>query len=261
MESCLLLNTTKSEILMDTEKDIYKYLSRIKENKWHSPAFISEVEKLFQEFMKELKNAVLIDPLPIGWGYEWRIDYFKMELRVTHHVIKGRQHSVDQTFSLISVPVQMLTAEEFAARYEVKVATVSQWIRRNRIRTAYKIGRTWWISALTEKPARGYVNARYRIPERVDNIPDKYEEYMAGIDMVALCRDEEDMNIFHINLYKGKECIKDIRCENSEREAFESILIANPNIEYLPEYRNSMFGEIVSVLRGAKMERMDETWL
>ena len=43
-----------------------------------------------------------------------------------------------------------------------------------------------------------------------------------------------------------------------EREEFESFLISNPSVEYVPEYKKSVFGEIVSLLRNAKWEWEDE---
>ena len=261
MEAFLLLNKTKTEILKEMTEDCNRYfrgMERYGYKKYHSPEFFSVLKNLFEEFAKQIENSILIEPLPDMWGYEWKIDYFKIELRVTHHVIENNRHYVDQTFSLISVPVPVLTAEEFATRCNVKIGTVSQWMRRNRIRTAYKVGKIWYISALTDKPRRGYVDSEYKIPEKIYSVPDKFLPLMTNTSKIAIHRDKNDINIYHLVLYDKENCVKKLILGPEEREEFESFLIANPSIEYVPEYKKSVFGEIVSLLRNAKWEWEDE---
>ena len=261
MEKYILLNKTKDEILKEMTKEINSYfrgMERMGFKKHHSPEFFSVLKSLFEELAKQIENAVLIEPLPYMWGYEWRIDFFKIELRVTHHVIEDNRHYVDQTFSLISVPVPVLTAEEFATRCNVKIGTVSQWIRRNRIRTAYKVGRIWWISALTDRPGRGYTDSEYKIPEKVYNVPDKFLPLITNTSRITIHRDIDDINIYHLAVYDKEKCVKKLIFGPDEREEFESFLISNPSVEYVPEYKKSVFGEIVSLLRNAKWEWEDE---
>ena len=59
-------------------------------------------------------------------------------------------------------------------------------------------------------------------------------------------------------MYDKERCVKKLTFGPDEREEFESFLIANPSIEYVPEYKKSVFGEIVSLLRKAKWEWEDE---
>lgn len=251
MKARSFFDTTKKDLLNRIQREKSAYFENNRDIN-HSLEFYCILENLFSIFIDELNKAILMDPLPQGWGYEWRIDYYKIELQLRHY----RKHSytfegrfvTDQIFTLISIPVPMLTAEEFAARYNVKIGTVIQWIRRCKIRTAYRVGRNWWISALTDEPTRGYTNAIYKIPKTVGEIPDKFLKIMENSCEIEISKSKRNADLYNIDIWKEDE-IKPLRIQynTAEREEFESILIANPEIKYISQYEQSLYAEIINV--------------
>lgn len=241
---------TKKDLLnrIQREKDTYfENTSNIN----HSSEFFPILENLFSSFIDEINKAILIDPLPEEWGYEWRVDYYKIELQLRHYrmfscTFEGR-FVTDQIFTLISIPVPMLTAEEFATRYNVKIGTVIQWIRRCKIRTAYRVGRNWWISALTDEPGRGYTDAIYKIPKNAGEIPEKFLNIMENTSEIEICKCKRNADLYNIDIWKEND-IKPSRIQynTAEREEFESILIANPEIKYISKYEQSLYAEIIN---------------
>ena len=68
---------------------------------------------------------------------------------------------------LYSVPFPILSCTEFAKRCGVNQGTVRQWIRRGKLRSAFKSGRDWMIPATTKPPGRGFTPGRYRLTDSV----------------------------------------------------------------------------------------------
>ncbi|RHH17983.1 hypothetical protein [Blautia obeum] len=248
MKNYYIIKRTKKDILDDIKKTSCCYFKNVKRES-HSDEFFFALESLFREFMEKIEDTILIDPLPEEWEYSWRMDYYKFELLLMHYEINENKVllRVDQVFTLIKIPVPMLTAEEFAMRHNIKAARVTQWIRRCKIRTAYKSGRTWRISALTDLPTRGYMDAVYEIPELLDEIPDKFYPLISKSSEVIICRDKDNIGMYEISLYNKKlECVQKMQCNTREREEFEGVLIANPKIKYKPIFGN-VYSEIISL--------------
>ena len=51
-----------------------------------------------------------------------------------------RNRKIDAAYKLISVKPKSFSVEDYAKFYKVEQGTVRQWIRRGKLRTAYKVG-------------------------------------------------------------------------------------------------------------------------
>lgn len=231
---------TKKDVLEDISYVLEQFLMNGKYNCVHEEVYYEEIEKVILVFKDKVNEAVLIEPLPSGWHYDWTISSYSVELYVSHCVTVNERSMpmVDQQYVLIQVPVKMLTATELAQRYQVKEKTVIQWIRRGRIRTAYKMGSVWRISILTEKPTiRGYTDAVYEITGYLDDVPKKFHSLLEDCRIVRIFRDKKDSALFHVRCMKagGDDYVREIVLDTAEREEFEIALIAAPDIRYIQD--------------------------
>ena len=248
---------TKEKLLSDLQSFLEQYKPLIESEYRHSHIYYEEFNKYASEFLEQIEKSILIEPLPDGWEYSWFISYQTAELIVEHNVIMREDEpggaDVDQRFVLISVEAPVLTADEFAIRCNTNMSTVTQWIRRGKLKTAYKAGNTWKISALTEKPtSRGYVNACYKWNKRLIDLPEAFE-YLNQYNSVEIKRKDGESNKFEVYFFDPNNSQgiypEPIIYTGDEREDLETLLIANPNIEYIPNFMNSIMGEIYFSMR------------
>lgn len=243
---------TKEKVLSQIEMAIASYKPNIIGEYGHSDYFNEEFKSYSTAFLDEIKKSILIEPLPKGWEYEWGITHFKAELGVVHseHIIENDPfaYEVDQKYVLITVGARMLTAEEFALRCNTNVRTITQWIRRGKLKTVYKEGNMWRISALTEIPTnRGYINSSYRWGKKLNDLPEDYE-FLNKYNSVTIKKRMDDKDKYDVIFFddeKDQEFFSNPKVYGSEeRENLELLLLADPQIEYIPELSRSIMGEI-----------------
>lgn len=262
MRMMFTVSKTKEDITEEIQYIKANYFEHVNKNA-HSPDYYLVLESMFDKMLHEIQKAVLIEPLPENWAYFFTIDYYKAELQVRHfkpfikviNGIESQRQGVDQTFTLINVPVPMLTAEEFADRNDVKLGTVLQWINRCKIKTAYKTGRTWKISALTDKPRRGYVEGKYKIIEPISIVPESLSDVIAEVFKIRIRRDRKAIDVYHVCLWDrdGKE-LKRFKCNTVQKEELEGMLIADPGVKYDPGVGRNVQAEIVDAALRAEWE-------
>lgn len=65
---------------------------------------------------------------------------------------------------------------------------------------------------------------------------------------IEISKSKRNADLYNIDIWKEDE-IKPLRIQynTAEREEFESILIANPEIKYISQYEQSLYAEIINV--------------
>lgn len=151
-------------------------------------------------------------------------------------------------YTLTEVVCDYLSAEQYAAVYDVTVTTVRQWIRRGKLRTARKAGREWQIPAIADAPKRGFESVTYRWEELPDEICDAFP-FLADAKCISLQQDKNDKKVFRgITGWPWDEKRKTIDLSIQQREQLELMLIASEKVDveemedgvrYFPGKRNS----------------------
>jgi len=131
--------------------------------------------------------------------------------------------TVEQT--LIRQECRLLTVEEFARIWDVTPATVRQWIRRGKLRTARKVGREWLIPELQEKPETVYRPAYYLISQqellKIPGFP-----LVSVCDTITISQDRNDKKSFVVDLRNSQSGFRQsMVLSKKEVEAFEYALI------------------------------------
>jgi len=135
--------------------------------------------------------------------------------------------------TLYSVPFPVLTCAEYANRCGVDQGTVRQWIRRGKLRSAFKTGRDWMIPVTATPPARGFVPGRYHVnstipKEAIREYPFLSKMFSNGTLVVDKAGSGK-FNIIH-DLHKEQKILATLT--QAEREKFEFMLIESDWCKY-----------------------------
>ena len=242
--------TTKEAALKRLEKKIVHYVREAKENSMHPEQYYALMLIHLELFYKKIQNAVLFEKLPNYWIYDFSYAYDCFSLNLEHineyKVTDNKEyHSsrCDATYSLVALHPTSLTVDQYARLYEVEQGTVRQWIRRGKIRTAYKEGKEWRIPKLSPPPQKSYEVAQYKWINGVDNLPQEYG-YLADYVLATFRQDRKDKSKYHVYLV-SKETFasdnpgdvamrknKELVLNTNEREKLELFMISHPQIKY-----------------------------
>ncbi len=134
--------TTKEDILDDLKYKIKVLESGKNEDctlQRHSVEFKNAYIDLLKRFHKAIDNTTLFKKLEPWWAYEFEINdngaslhlmyYFEVTFDEEGYI---EDATVTQDFELVKTSIQLLTVEQYAAKYNVTVTTVRQWIRRGK---------------------------------------------------------------------------------------------------------------------------------
>lgn len=237
----------KIELLKDIATVMDRYIARLKENHSHSDVVIAILIECYHRFYRRIEESVMLE-LPEGWSYNW---YFTPYSFIVEMLYSEEDGEITQEYTLIDEKVPMMTPEQYAESRNLKLITVQKWISRAKLKTAYKVGRLWKISALTETPTRGYKNASYKIQKPLEDIPEKFARMgLQSNTSSVFIRQIEGRVGFHevIMLEEMKEPIDmekqyatHITVSNEEREAFEVYLISEYDVIYVEDPFENMW--------------------
>lgn len=237
--------TTQEDLLKEIEKKIRRYERKSDKNPYFHQKYYSLLIVTLHAFYKKVKNSVLFDQLPDYWAYYFEYNYDEFSVNMYHmdsfevdEDMVIRKSKVDAIYKLITLSPMSFTVEQYSKLYEVAQGTVRQWIRRGKLRTAYKEGTEWKIPELTPPPSRGYESAQYKWINGIDNLPNEYE-YLQKYVIATFYQDQKDRTKYHVlfvskeafaynDLSKNKELILDAK----EREKLELFMISHPQIKY-----------------------------
>ena len=200
----------------------------------HSVGFYKAFLDLLDRFEKKVADSILFDA-PDHWGYTIDIDTNGIELLLQCIESCSLEedgtpcYMIDESYHLIKVEAKQLTVEEYAAQYDVEVVTVRQWIRRGKLRTAHKEGKTWKISELTELPGRGYEPAYYSWREYLDDLPEAFQ-FFNNYNHVTIKQDESIKDKFIVTFRDKAGNHEERNLSAKEKEKLEVFLLSHPQI-------------------------------
>ena len=224
---------------MRTKQDIQEWIAGAKKryekkaltDKEHSAAFYHGLQNLLQRFSDKVNDSVLFEQLEDFWIYTVCISLDGAILDMEHisKIYEDKRISCDQEYRLISVDANMLSVEEYAQAYGVNEGTVRQWIRRGKLRSAVKTGRTWRIPELDEISHRGFESAVYMWSKRLEDLPEKYQ-FLNHYSTILINQDQNNKEMFDVAFAARGIDSKHERMDTKQRESFELFLIQQPDI-------------------------------
>lgn len=242
--------TTKAAALKRLSRKIERYCKESEENPRYAQAFYALMVVLLDHFYKQIEKAVLFEELPDYWVYGFTYEYDEFSLDLEHIMEykldedgEYRSSRCDAVYKLISVKPAALTVDQYAKLYQVEQGTVRQWIRRGKIRTAYKEGSEWKIPELSPPPSRGYEQAQYKWVYGLNNLPEEYS-YLADYVIATFYQDMKDKSKYHVLLVSretfgsddagevAKTKNRELLLDAKEREKLELFMISHPQIKY-----------------------------
>ena len=193
------LPRTQEEIVSVLDLKTRALAKEIRETPCHSLPYYNGLLRLLNHVILEVKTRNIF-PAPDGWYYSFIVSNTEADLFIRHvkSIEKTKDEGTtslhieyDESFRLISYPVNLLSVEEYAKLNRIEPVTVRQWIRRGKIRTAVKLGGEWRIPEITDTPSRGYTSVRYYNNGRFFPLPQSYK-----------CLEQ---NPLYIDIYPSKE--------------------------------------------------------
>lgn len=195
----LYLPRTKEEIISILDQKTGEIAKEMRECPCHTLPYYNALLRLLDHVILEIATRNIFSS-PDDWYYSFTVSNTEADLFIRHvkSIEKTKDEGTtslhieyDESFRLISYPVNLLSVEEYAKLNRIEPVTVRQWIRRGKIRTAVKLGGEWRIPEITDTPSRGYTSVRYYNNGRFFPLPQSYK-----------CLEQ---NPLYIDIYPSKE--------------------------------------------------------
>ena len=279
--------TTYKQLVQDIEKtiDIYRVRKKAQEEGTfeedpsgkdpakvpHSIAFYEQADKLLHVFLDSVERLELPEPLPDMWGFCYEITEDEIALFMYHVSLEPADGDdwylhdeyfryCDQSIKILSVPVQLLTVEEYATKYGIAPDTVRQWIQSAQVRSAVKYGDEWRISELAElRDAQDYTSCNYMWKDTLTDLPEKYG-FLSHFDSARIYQAKNADSGFFVELdFSSDECDRiDSLYQPGEDE--ERIKDPNDSEEYIdnPNYFDHFTDEFKKIIAAYPNVEYDE---
>lgn len=242
--------TTKEDALKKLDKKIARYMKNADDDIGKLDSYGTMLVSHLVVFREKVETSVLFDILPDEWAYYFNYSYDEFSLNMEHiyavdisEVGEVMGTHADAVYKLVTLNPINLSIDKYCELYNAEQGTVRQWIRRGKIRTAFKLGNEWQIPALTPTPSRGYEPAQYKWINGLDpdTLPEEYA-YLADYVLATFFQDHADRTKFHVILvaketfYGGDPSAngknKELLLDAKEREKLELFMISHPKIKY-----------------------------
>jgi len=240
------------------ERDAYLALSE--NDTVRSAAYYAAFRRLSEEFIEKVKKREFPQMTEGFWGYEVEYGGTEISLMLVKYMLdesEAERHiyyfPVIESYKLLTVEAKLLSVSEYAEHYSVDAKTVTQWIRRGKIRTAKKYGNAWMIPELSDTPTRGYTTAYYQLDVDVRPLSDEYP-FLVGVERLMIEQDDEDKNKYIVYCHKPYDGNTDSlypahveEFDTKEKEKFELGLIAHPRVKYVPNFRETIIPDFMRI--------------
>ena len=200
----------------------------------------ARLDEMFLELEEKVEKKHLFQALEDWWCYAVRIGSAGMKVTLDWYsdvkiLPSGEMVSAkaESGFEVAAVAARELTIEEYAALFSVDPATVRQWIRRGKIRSAVKAGSEWRIPELAAPPRRGYTPGCYRWEEPLAGLPEGLEMLSAPAAVYIGQKERKGDGFFMEVNREGKTEVFDLG--HAQRAALECWLIGNPSVRCTTE--------------------------
>ena len=215
-----------------------------KEDKEYVSYLMAKIESL-EQFRHDVNQTYLFEHLEDWWYYYFMWSSRETTLYLCHvenaelEETEGKSSlgrcSLDAELPLITTKAPILTADEFAATRGVAASTIRVWIRRGKLRTAFKLGNSWMVPKLSKPMGRGYSSARYRFEVPLHDRPAYFSTLkLTPPGEISFYRDKEDKKGYSAIVISDTDLtIGEYKFSASDREKLETYLIASPIVEYV----------------------------
>ncbi|WP_424768012.1 helix-turn-helix domain-containing protein [Paenibacillus sp. sgz302251] len=227
--------TSKEEVLHKLDLHI-KYIERRVANNDDDPTFATTKISFLRKFKEKIELTTLFKHLEDWWSYQYSLSSRGAVLYLVHArgVLVDFNMSItcshDTIMKAIEFPAQILTVDEYAKSIGVKSGAVRQWIRRAKIRSAFKQGQEWRIPELSSPIKRGYIDTRYVWTEKLTDPPEGYK-YLSEPSSVSIHQDLDDKKYYELWVSAPNGGIANVhRLTEAEREKLELYLISKPEV-------------------------------
>lgn len=187
-------------------------------------------------FKEKVEKTTLFKHLEDWWSYEYSLSSRGAVLYLVHtqrEMVDFNMSIIcwhDTKMKVIEFPAQILTVDEYAKSIGVKSGAVRQWIRRAKIRSAFKQGQEWRIPELSSPVKRGYTDTRYAWYELLTDVPKGYE-YLSNPSSVSFHQDMNDKKYYELWVSVPNGGLANIyRLTEAEREKLELYLISKSDV-------------------------------
>ena len=240
--------TSKEEVLHKLDLRI-QYIERGVANGDDDPTYATTMINFLMQFKEKVEKTTLFKSLEDWWSYEYSLSSRGAVLYLVHtrgaNVDFNKRISGwhDTTMKVTEFPAQILTVDEYAASIGVKSGTVRQWIRRAKIRSAFKQGQEWRIPELSRPVKRGYFHTRYVWTVKLTDVPKGYE-YLSKPSGVSIYQDTDDKKYYDLWVSAPEGGLAQThRLTEAEREKLELYLISKPEVIWKSDYHTNKISE------------------
>ncbi|MDR3586903.1 MAG: helix-turn-helix domain-containing protein [Desulfosporosinus sp.] len=227
--------TSKEEILHKLDLHI-RHIERGIANGDDDPTYVTAKINFLRKFKEKVEKTTLFKHLEDWWSYEYSLSSRGAVLYLVHArgVLVDFNMSItcshDTKMKVIEFPAQILTVDEYAKSIGVKSGAVRQWIRRAKIRSAFKQGQEWRIPELSSPIKRGYIDTKYAWTEKLTDAPEGYK-YLSESSSVSIHQDMDDKKYYELWVSAPNGGSSNVyRLTEAEREKLELYLISKPEV-------------------------------
>jgi hypothetical protein len=227
--------TSKEEVMHKLDLHI-KYIERRVANNDDDLTYTTAKINFLRKFKEKVEMTTLFKHLEDWWSYEYSLSSRGAVLYLVHArgVLVDFNMSItcshDTKMKVIEFPAQILTVDEYAKSIGVKSGAVRQWIRRAKIRSAFKQGQEWRIPELSSPIKRGYIDTRYAWTEKLTDAPEGYK-YLSEPSSVSIHQDMDDKKYYELWVSAPNGGSSNVyRLTEAEREKLELYLISKPEV-------------------------------
>lgn len=233
------LPTSKQEIIGVLDRTTRCIADEMRNNPQHSIHYYNALSSLLNKVVIEIFRRNIFDA-PDGWYYSFEVSNknARLFLKHIHDLVPCERNNqsgrggytveFDECFSIINYPVKSLSVEEYANRVNTQPVTVRQWIRRGKLRNAFRLGGEWRIPSISDVPPRGYLPVTYYVNREYVPFPSKFLSVGTGINTLTIT--PHGRGTFDISADGRCLAIPPRLFSDNERIEIEQALMSNPNI-------------------------------
>ena len=220
-----------------SKKDLLKSFSKFMKSEENK--LTPNIDKIYQQFYSRLKETSLPTMAESWWYYDYTVNQDSIDLELCH-CEKIELDDDDNLSSMTTSDIQIifrikceyLTIESFAKMHQVSSATVKQWLKKGKLRSAKKSEQDWLIPEMAQKPEQGFTSGNYDIEsdgcsiESILNYP-----VLKNAHTVTIRQDNQDSSIYRAKIWYNNNNEENCLIFNQKQlENFEVQLISDPNV-------------------------------
>lgn len=226
---------TKDELCqsINLTMDYYRYDDEIK----YTETMRQNVLSTFEKFLLKVEKIKLPNLIELWKYYQYDIagDSISLSLREAKDIELDddgciSSMSIENEHVLITQKCDYLSVDEFAKVHNVTPGTVTQWIKRGKLKNATLMKGAWTIPSLEEKPERGYSSVQYLLKDDTHLSIEEYPLAALSESIFLYYDDKERCVICSFNNWKT-ELHEKMELEIKEAEHLEYELISSGKVK------------------------------